>query len=77
MAHDRHLRDPVLLHHVDRLADFLVRRDRDQVGRLAVLVLEAEHLGHLRRGLVPLEEAELDQVVVVEELGQVGAAAVR
>ena len=34
VAHDRQLRDRVALHHVDRLADLLVRRDRDERRRL-------------------------------------------
>ena len=77
VAHHRELRDPVLLHEVDRLADLLVRRDRDQVRHLRLLgLLRAQHLFDRRRRRVALEEPEVEHVVVVVELREVRAAAV-
>ena len=44
------LRDRVAVHHVDRLADLLVRRDRDERGRrLGLGALRAQQLGDRRR----------------------------
>ena len=72
VAHDRELRDRVALHEVDRLADLLVRRDRDQVRDVRLLgLLRAQHLVDARRRRVALEEAELEHVVVVVELREV------
>src|SRR5204863_10137072 len=71
------LRDGVLAHQLDRGSDLLVRLDGDQLRCGAVLLLELHDLADIRRRLAPLEEAELDQVVVVEELREVGTAAVR
>ena len=75
VADDRELRDRVALHERDRLADLVVRLDRDQLGHLAG-VLGEQHLVDGRRGRLALEEPVLDHVVVVQELGEVGAAAV-
>ena len=73
---DGHLRDGVLLQDRDRLGDGLVGVGVHQVGQPAVLA--AQHLAD-GLGLVALRlgrEAVLRQPLVVEDLGQVAAAAV-
>ena len=75
-AHHRQLRDRVALHQLDRLADLVVGLDRDQLGQPRAPCLACSTSSTVGAGAVALEEAVLEHVVVVEELGQVGAAAV-
>src|SRR5215213_2083503 len=77
MADDRELRDRVALHQVDRLAELLVRLDRDQLGDAGLLgPLRAKHLGDGGRRRAAVEEAVLQHPVVVVELREVRTPAV-
>src|SRR6202049_1488661 len=76
LAHlgDEQLRDAVLLHEVDCLADRLARADADQLGDV-VGVRGVDHLAD-PRGDEPLEIAVLTHPLVREELGQVVASGI-
>ena len=73
----RELRDRVTVHQLDRLADLLVRRDRDESrSRLRLGAFRPQQLGHRRHQGASLEEAVLEHPLVVDELREVGAARV-
>src|SRR5919204_294611 len=78
VANNGKLGDRIALHDVDRLADFLVRRDRDKRRHLRLLdPLRAQQLCNGRLRHAPLDQAVLEHPVVVVELRHVRASGVR